>query len=227
METISKNNVLDIIQKLKSELDTFEVDYVSSLKPAINIPAFFMVQDTNGEILYGDFKALESLGYKLEDLDRRGEKIYQENLNTDFQENIAKNFKAVAGGEYETRSYVAEIRHRKGEFHLFNLVSTVHKKDKKGTPKQILTIGTDISAIKVNDNQFKRSMNKALWSLVTKRERQIVQLIMQGFKNNDIAKELGITVRTVETHRKNLAKKLNVGNTAALIKFVNDNRLPL
>ncbi len=57
---------------------------------------------------------------------------------------------------------------------------------------------------------------------LTKRERQILKYVLEGYTNQNIAKELFISTRTVETHRANLMNKLNVNNTAALIKKVNE-----
>lgn len=53
---------------------------------------------------------------------------------------------------------------------------------------------------------------------LTKRELQILQLISQALSNKEIAKELFISDQTVSVHRKNIMKKLNVSNTAGLIK---------
>ncbi|MBN2730352.1 MAG: response regulator transcription factor [Bacteroidales bacterium] len=42
-------------------------------------------------------------------------------------------------------------------------------------------------------------------------------MIAQGLSSKDIAEKLGITFNTVETHRKNMLKKLNINTTAELI----------
>lgn len=53
---------------------------------------------------------------------------------------------------------------------------------------------------------------------LSRRELQVLTLIADGFTNKQIADELGISVRTVETHRERLMRKLNVQGTAALTK---------
>lgn len=55
--------------------------------------------------------------------------------------------------------------------------------------------------------------------LITKREREVLQLIVDGYTSQEIAKLLYISPRTVETHRSNLLHKLNIKNTAALVKY--------
>jgi DNA-binding NarL/FixJ family response regulator len=60
---------------------------------------------------------------------------------------------------------------------------------------------------------------------LTKREKEILSLIAEGLTNNQIAEQLFISTLTVDTHRKNLHTKLNVSNTASLIRLAVENRL--
>jgi len=46
----------------------------------------------------------------------------------------------------------------------------------------------------------------------------LVQLIAEGFSSQEIADKLFISLRTVETHRLNINQKLDVKNTAGLVK---------
>ena len=54
--------------------------------------------------------------------------------------------------------------------------------------------------------------------LLTRREIEVLELIAEGMTNNTIAQKLFISITTVDTHRKNLLAKLEVNNTAALIR---------
>ena len=53
---------------------------------------------------------------------------------------------------------------------------------------------------------------------LTKREKEILKLIADGLSSQEIADKLFISLRTVETHRLNLNQKLDVKNTAGLVK---------
>ncbi len=55
--------------------------------------------------------------------------------------------------------------------------------------------------------------------LLTDRETEIIKLIAEGFSNREIGTKLFISHRTVDTHRTNLMKKLNVTNIAGLISY--------
>lgn len=60
---------------------------------------------------------------------------------------------------------------------------------------------------------------------LTSRERQILQLIAEGFTNNDIAESLTISVKTVEKHRASLMSKLGVHDISGLIRIAFKNNL--
>ena len=69
-------------------------------------------------------------------------------------------------------------------------------------------------------------LNKNLTSeypLSTKREKEILQFIAEGFTNIQIAGKLFISIDTVDTHGKNLHNKFNVKNTATLIRVAIEN----
>lgn len=60
---------------------------------------------------------------------------------------------------------------------------------------------------------------------LTKREIEIINLIAQGFSTKQIASQLGISVLTVETQRKNMLKKYNMHNTFQLVFWAKDQEL--
>ncbi len=57
------------------------------------------------------------------------------------------------------------------------------------------------------------------WSLLTRREREILTAIAEGGKNKDIAEQLHISPKTVDKHRSNIMKKLDLHNVASLTAY--------
>jgi DNA-binding NarL/FixJ family response regulator len=54
---------------------------------------------------------------------------------------------------------------------------------------------------------------------LTEREKEVLTLIAREMTTNEIADKLFLSFHTVETHRKNLISKLQVRNTAGLVKY--------
>lgn len=60
---------------------------------------------------------------------------------------------------------------------------------------------------------------------LSQREIEIIAFIKKGFSSKEIAERLEISVKTVEVHRYNVLKKLNLKNSAALVNFINNSQL--
>lgn len=60
---------------------------------------------------------------------------------------------------------------------------------------------------------------------LTKRELEVLRLVSQAKSNKEIAGDLYISDQTVSVHRKNIMRKMGVGNTASLIKIAFENNL--
>lgn len=86
----------------------------------------------------------------------------------------------------------------------------------------------DISNVLVNSHLKRTSLSQKEGVVnveqvdyhVTKREKQILDLVYQGKSNKDIADALQKSIRTIETHRFNIMKKLGVNNVTELIRKI-------
>jgi DNA-binding NarL/FixJ family response regulator len=56
-------------------------------------------------------------------------------------------------------------------------------------------------------------------SMLTCREREILQLIAEGFSTREIGRRLGVSIKTVETHRRQVMEKAGARSIAGLTKF--------
>ena len=68
------------------------------------------------------------------------------------------------------------------------------------------------SAITPNEDEAEREP-------LTNREQNILLQLAQGKSNKDVASQLDISVRTVETHRRNIKRKLGISSTAGLTRY--------
>lgn len=71
----------------------------------------------------------------------------------------------------------------------------------------------------------KSYVNKEAGIVLSKREKEILQLICQEYSSAQIADRLFISISTVDTHRQNIMIKLGVSNTVGLVKYAFANNL--
>ncbi|MEQ9102077.1 MAG: response regulator transcription factor [Imperialibacter sp.] len=89
---------------------------------------------------------------------------------------------------------------------------------------QIMAGRTYLSS-EINTLLIQSLQNPDEGKLLTEREREILKLIAKEYTNKDIAEELFISERTVETHRKNIFRKTKTNSLVGLIKFAYANNL--
>jgi DNA-binding NarL/FixJ family response regulator len=61
--------------------------------------------------------------------------------------------------------------------------------------------------------------------ILTRRENEILRLISSGLTNPEIAEKLFLSLSTVDTHRKSMMRKLNIKNTALLVRYAFEHNL--
>lgn len=59
----------------------------------------------------------------------------------------------------------------------------------------------------------------SVFEAVSHREREVLQLISEGFSTKQVAHQLGLSVKTIETHRRNLMEKLHIESVAELTRY--------
>jgi len=77
----------------------------------------------------------------------------------------------------------------------------------------------------VNSSGPARRIPQLFRDRVTSREREIIQLLSEGKKNKEIACLLSISIKTVETHRSNVMRKLEIHNVSELVRYAVRNQI--
>jgi DNA-binding NarL/FixJ family response regulator len=116
-------------------------------------------------------------------------------------------------------------------------LALVHKLIKNGASGYVIksdpisNISEGIYSVTHGDIYLNPSLSKKLYKysnaltdneigLITRREKEILKLFVEGFSSKEIAEKLFIAEATVVTHKKNLYKKFNVPNSTGLMKEV-------
>jgi DNA-binding CsgD family transcriptional regulator len=77
----------------------------------------------------------------------------------------------------------------------------------------------------VLEGYLRPSEKEAEASPLSAREREIVQLLAEGNSNKEVADSLGISVKTAETHRTNIMRKMNFRSITDLVRYAIRNRI--
>ena len=80
----------------------------------------------------------------------------------------------------------------------------------------------------VLDGYTGRKHSRSAWGLqdpLTRREREIVQLLAEGKSTKEVAVVLGLSVKTAETHRANIMRKLNIHSVSQLVLYAVRNNI--
>ena len=112
--------------------------------------------------------------------------------------------------EFGAKGYV--LKSNTGE-ELVNAIKEVYKGKSYLSPKISGFIIEEFLGKKYHYKKKKKAVE------LTRREREILQLIAEGFSNKEIAGKLNISSATVHVHRSNIMQKLNIHKQAGLIRY--------
>lgn len=90
---------------------------------------------------------------------------------------------------------------------------------------QLASIGKTYMAFEVAKMLHAAEIKTSEKIILGRREKEVLELIKDGFTNGEIAVQLNLSINTVDTYRKSLLSKLNARNTAELIKMAVINKL--
>ncbi|MCP5268327.1 MAG: response regulator transcription factor [Zoogloeaceae bacterium] len=125
---------------------------------------------------------------------------------------VAPHARALMLSMYDNREYVISALRAGASGYVL----------KDATSKEIIAA---IRAVAAGGSYCSSSLTSALASggseplQLTEREREVLILVAQGNSNKRIAQQLDVSVRTVETHRLNLRRKLGIETPAGLIRY--------
>jgi DNA-binding CsgD family transcriptional regulator len=185
------------------------------------IPGAVIVHELeNLTVQYMSPWGLKKLGITAEDVVYLSQKEYfQKFFNpVDAREYAPKLQELLKKGELnEVVTYFQQVRTINKPGWSWYLSSTkIFMKDENGTPTHVITVSTPVEPIHHIDLKVNRLLeeknfiikNHELYAGLTKREKEILRYMALGKNTHDISETLFISEMTVETHRKNIRKKI-------------------
>lgn len=209
------NNMISVLSKT-----TVSKDYLNSIIHKTN--ETLIITDIDGKILIVNKATLDLLGYKENELIGKSiEKVLlgeNKKVHTTLEEETAENIYNTYYSKSNliipvsfTKSFIYDDKNNKtGILYLaFHQTETFGEKQKS------------LEEVHVKKINIKMKGEIPL----TIRELEIIKLIAADFSSQEIADKLFISIRTVETHRKNIMEKLHTKSVIALVHYAIQNRL--
>ena len=176
-------------------------------------------------------RLLESHGYRVEAYDSREAFIAKYDPNAIAVLLLDQRMPGMTGTEVQdhliARKATIPIIFMTGHGDVPMAVSTLKKgaADFMQKPPQIELLLPQISRLlsEAREQRVKserQSLNEAMLSKLTPREQQVLERIVAGRLNKQIADDLGISIKTVEAHRASIMDKTNSGTVADLMRVV-------
>jgi DNA-binding CsgD family transcriptional regulator len=178
--------------------------------------------------VWSNHYAHEFIGYSQEEITGMGFDFFIRTLHPDDLEIISKTVDLSFANPQEV---VYKFIHRMKPLHNNEFVwllgnGIMLELFTDGTPKMALNVSVEISSYMHTENQLasvlkeiSRLKNELRLKSLTKRERELLNLITEGFTDREIGGKLNISPATAKTHRNKIIKKLGVKNTASLAVF--------
>ena len=232
-ETTQWNNLEEVYNELTQDIERTRYENkniqerINFYKTLLhNIPAlFFIVNLKNTDIIWKNREFDLLLSYtKLQ------EKYLIEQISKFYIH--PKQYQNDRKKEYSievTNTGIFKIPSEKKDNTTYYFKGYTLSNDQNGKPIEVFITAFNL-AEKINTDlqleelvkENKRLKNKLAINMLTNREKEVVRLISQGMSSKKISEQLDLSFYTVETHRKNILRKIELNNTAELIRFATE-----
>ncbi len=213
--------------------NTFEEKLANFSDCAELIPGVVVIHEISHKsfnTVYMSSRGLEQLGVGLQELKDMGPEYHEKFFNNDDMEDFMVKLRKLLEGRdaSETFTFFQQVKLKDREDWVWHIGSIrIFHQDEDGTPTHTVTVVFPVDKMKHIQNKaerllaenkfFKENLHKYL--SVGKRGKEVLKLVALGKSSAEISKELNISVDTVNTHRKNLKKKLKISNTFEFMEY--------
>jgi PAS domain S-box-containing protein len=172
-----------------------------------------VLADERGNFVEVNRAFQELVGYTNEELKRLN---FAEITHEEDIERGAKSLNELSSGSRREVQIEKRYRHKDGRYIWVRATGTKIP-GSGGSPDYLMgrieQLGTHLN-IELNNR-----------AILTSREREIVQLIAEGRSSKEAASTLGISVKTIENHRANIMRKLQLGSVMDLVRYAIRNKI--
>ena len=222
------------LSKLREEVAALRAKCIFLERVVQEVPANIYLSHLEKGVVWCNRTNEETLGYTLEEIQRMGGEQYMAAIVHPDDQNIPgdsiAHYQSFTGAEF---GGVFRARHKnEKEYKWFIGWAKAFTTDEQGEVKEILCVDVDMSPQMNTDTQLVAALrenlklqNKLMIQRLRKREVEVLTLISKGLSTKAIAEKLNLSVYTVETHRRNIQKKLGTANVAEMVSIANQSGL--
>lgn len=198
---------------------------------ANDLPSVIIIHNLRTRsVEYMSERGLKLLNTTLQELKSLGEAYFDEYFNPEDAKNYFPKFLDMLQKNdlEEVFSYFQQVRTKEdGDWEWYLSSAKVFMFDDYGSPFLCITTANPIDELKSITYKIERLLEEkemmrnqlTKYGLLTKREKEIVKLLVSGKKSSEIAEMLFVSVATVEQHRKNIKRKIGIKNLPEMVRF--------
>jgi DNA-binding CsgD family transcriptional regulator len=206
-----------------------KIDAIDAI--AQEIPGVIIIHNIkDGSVVYMSKRGLDILGITLQEVKDMGADYHTNFFNVEEAKEYVPKFMShlERNNDDEVLSLFQQVRPSPSEaFTWYSTSMKIFMRDEDGNP--LLTIGialpvdpkhhltSKVSRLLEENNFLRNNLKK--FTTLGNREKEVLKLLALGKSSAEIAKELFISVSTVETHRKNIRNKLEASTSYQLAQY--------
>lgn len=215
-------------------METLEEKIQKIIPGAENMPGVVVIHEITSfsdfKTVYMSSKGLESLGVSLDELRKMGPQYHEKFFNNEDMAGFMKKLEKLLNQKNpdETLTFFQQVKLKDRKQWVWHIGSLkIFHQDANGTPTHTITIVFPIDQMKhipskaerlLAENDFFQNNHDKFQNL-GKRAKEVLRLVALGKSSAAIASELNISVDTVNTHRKNIKKKLGISNSYEFTEY--------
>lgn len=202
----------------------------AELMPGVVIIHELVVEFQEFRTVFMTSKGLDQLGVNLNELKEMGSKYHERFFNNEDMEGFMCKLQRLMQNKdpEESFTFFQQVKFKDRDEWVWHVASIrIFHQDEDGNPTHLVTTAFPMDQMKhipnkaerlLAENQFFKNNLQKFLSLGN-RAKEVLRLVAMGKSSVEIAEELNISVETVNTHRKNIKKKLKINTTYEFTEY--------
>lgn len=155
---------------------------------------------------------------------RKSQDDFERTENPDFKKNVTEARDFFFKNPEKSWCRIFKMKRTDNSFRWILTTASVFEKDLYGMPQKSIAAAIDVTELAHSEKslavalrQIQQDRHKDTLDRLTKREKEIIRLMIKGYSSKEIAAKLGRSKHTIETHRSNIKTKLECNQQGDIV----------